>query len=146
MLVSLALSSLFAHISNNSMISHHKEDSSRNMESAPESDEVIPARFWDTNDVFQKLVMEFTYRFDDVLDADKLKSSLERLMEIGEWKNLGARFKKNVGSVKAEDVVYPNVTDKVGRQQQAASHSTSHPNITKRDPASSGHTRRCNRA
>jgi hypothetical protein len=31
-----------------------------------------------------------------VLDAEKLKSSLERLMEIGEWKNLGARFKKNV--------------------------------------------------
>ena len=60
---------------------------------------MIPARFWDTNDVIQKLVMEFTYRFDDVLDAEKLKSSLERLMEIGEWKNLGARFKKNVGSV-----------------------------------------------
>jgi hypothetical protein len=60
-------------------------------------DEVFPARFWDTNNVFQKIVMEFTYRFDDVLDSEKLRSSLERLLEIGEWRNLGARFKKNVG-------------------------------------------------
>jgi hypothetical protein len=51
------------------MISQHKKDSSQNMKTAP--DEVIPARFWDTNDVFQKLVMEFTYRFDDVLEAGK---------------------------------------------------------------------------
>jgi hypothetical protein len=146
MLVSLALSSLVARISNNSMISQDTKDSSRNMETAHENDEVIPARFWDTNDVFQKLVMEFTYRFDDVLDAEKLKSSLERLLEIGEWKNLGARFKKNVGSVKAGDVVHLTVTDKIGRQRQAASNSTSRLNTMKRDPASSGHTRHWNRA
>ena len=63
-------------------------------------DEVFPARFWDTNDFFKKIVMEFTYRFDDVLDAEKLRSSLERLLEIGEWRNLGARFKENVGPVR----------------------------------------------
>jgi hypothetical protein len=79
------------------MVSQRMEDSSRNMKTASENDEVIPARFWDANDVVHKLVMEFTYRFDDVLDAAKLKSSLERLMEIGEWRSLGARFKKNVG-------------------------------------------------
>jgi hypothetical protein len=106
MLVSLAISSLFTRFcSSNSMISQHTEDSSRNMETASENDEVIPARFWDANDIVHKLVMEFTYRFDDVLDAAKLKSSLERLMEIGEWRSLGARFKKNVGSVKIENVV-----------------------------------------
>jgi hypothetical protein len=44
----------------------------------------------------QKIVMEVTLRFDDVLDAGKLKSSLERLLEIGEWRSMGARFKKNV--------------------------------------------------
>jgi hypothetical protein len=84
MLLSLALSSRIAHISNNSMFSQDTKDSLRNMETAHENDEVIPARFWDTNDVFQKLMMEFTYRFDDVLDVEKLKSSLERLLEIGE--------------------------------------------------------------
>lgn len=53
-------------------------------------------RFWDAQDVMQKLVLEFTYRFDDVLDAEKLKSSLERLLEIEGWRGLGARFKKIV--------------------------------------------------
>jgi hypothetical protein len=86
-------------MNNNSMLSQHTEASSRDMETAP-GDEAFPARFWDTNDVFKKIVMEFTYRFDDVLDAEELRSSLERLLEIGEWRNLGARFKKNVGPVR----------------------------------------------
>ncbi|KAM0722813.1 hypothetical protein Q7P37_002255 [Cladosporium fusiforme] len=59
------------------------------------NDEVIPFRYWDEQDVLQKLVLEFTYRFDDVLDSAKLKASLERLLEIGDWRSLGARFKKN---------------------------------------------------
>ena len=59
-------------------------------------DQVEPLRFWDDDDVMQKIVMEFTYRFDDVLSPEKLKTSLERLLEIGEWRCLGARFKKNV--------------------------------------------------
>ena len=58
--------------------------------------EVVPFRFWDEQDAMRRLVMEFTYRFDDVLDAQKLKSSLERLLEIGGWRGLGARFKKSV--------------------------------------------------
>lgn len=53
-------------------------------------------RFWDAQDVMQKLMLEFTYRFDDILDAEKLKSSLERLLEIEGWRGLGARFKKIV--------------------------------------------------
>lgn len=61
------------------------------------NDEVVPFRFWDGSGMMDKIVMEFTYRFDDVLDPAKLKSSLERLLEIGEWKGLGARFRKTVG-------------------------------------------------
>jgi hypothetical protein len=60
--------------------------------------EVVPFRFWDEQNSMEKIVMEFTYRFDDVLDVQKLKSSLERLLEIGEWRGLGARFKRNVSS------------------------------------------------
>jgi hypothetical protein len=86
-------------MNNNNIPSQHTEASSRNMETTYD-DEVFPARFWDTNDVIQKIVLEFTYRFDDVLDAEELRSSLERLLEIGEWRNLGARFKKNVGPVR----------------------------------------------
>lgn len=59
-------------------------------------DEVVPFRFLDQTGVLPKIVMEMTYCFDDVLDAEKLKASLERLLEIGEWRSLGARFRKNV--------------------------------------------------
>jgi hypothetical protein len=62
--------------------------------------EVVPFRSWDEQDTMQRIVMEFSYRFDDVLDVQKLKSSLERLLEIGEWRGLGTRFKKNVSSSK----------------------------------------------
>ena len=65
-------------------------------------DEVVPFRFWDEQDSVRRLVLEFTYRFDDVLDVTKLKSSLERLLEIGEWRGLGARLKKNVSAFTAD--------------------------------------------
>ncbi|KAF9698313.1 hypothetical protein EKO04_003352 [Ascochyta lentis] len=58
-------------------------------------DQVLPLRFWDSNDVFLKLALDFTFRFDDVLDPEKLRSSLERLLQIGDWHQMGARYKKN---------------------------------------------------
>ena len=69
------------------------------MSAATFDDEVVPLRFWDEQDYMQKLVLEFTYRFDDVLEVGKLKSALERLLEIGDWRGLGARFNKNVSRV-----------------------------------------------
>lgn len=66
------------------------------MSAAAFDDEVVPLRFWDEQDTMQKLVLEFTYRFDDVLDSGKLKSALEKLLEIGDWRGLGARFRRNV--------------------------------------------------
>lgn len=59
-------------------------------------DQVVPFRFLDQIGVLPKIVMEMTYCFDDVLEAEKLKTSLQRLLEIGEWRSLGARFRKNV--------------------------------------------------
>jgi hypothetical protein len=84
-------------------------------------DEVVPFRFWDEQDVVQKIVMEFSLRFDDVLDAEKLKSSLERLLEIGEWRGLGARFKKNVScEVSQADVDCPSFSHLTNVTYQAA--------------------------
>ena len=71
----------------------------QDMSAATFDDEVVPLRFWDEQDYMQKLVLEFTYRFDDVLEVGKLKSALERLLEIGDWRGLGARFNKNVSRV-----------------------------------------------
>lgn len=59
-------------------------------------DEVIPMFSADDKPHNRAMVVEFTYRFDDVLDSQKLKSSLERLLELGEWRKLGARVRLNV--------------------------------------------------
>lgn len=59
-------------------------------------DRILPLRFMDSSEVFTKIALDFTLRFDDVLDPDKLRLSLERLFQIGNWHQLGARYKKNV--------------------------------------------------
>jgi hypothetical protein len=59
-------------------------------------DLVLPVRFLDQNEVFQKISFDHTYRFDDVLDVEKLRSALNRLLQIGKWGQLGARYKRNV--------------------------------------------------
>jgi hypothetical protein len=60
------------------------------------TDTVIPFHFMDGNTVMQAMVLEFTFRFDDVLEYHQLQSSLERLLEIGDWRKLGARIRMKV--------------------------------------------------
>lgn len=43
-------------------------------------------------------VLGWTMRFNDVLDANLLHSSLTRLLSIGDWRKLGGRLKRNVSS------------------------------------------------
>lgn len=62
------------------------------------TDRIIPVRYWDDLDYLRSLCHAFTLRFDDVLDVAKLECSLHRLMEIGDWGQLGARLRVNVCS------------------------------------------------
>lgn len=57
---------------------------------------VIPLHSKDDTWMNRGIVLEFTLHFDDVLDPGHLHRSLARLMEIGEWKKLGARLHLNV--------------------------------------------------
>lgn len=66
---------------------------------APETvptDTVVPVPFMDDQQYGRTLCVHFTYQFNDVLDAEKLQRSLQRLLEIGEWRKLGARVRLNV--------------------------------------------------
>jgi len=63
------------------------------------TDRIIPVRYWDDLDYLRSIAHNFTLRFDDVLDVGKLEYSLHRLMEIGDWGQLGARLRLNVSSV-----------------------------------------------
>lgn len=62
------------------------------------TDRIIPLRYWDQLDYIRSLCHDFTFRFDDVLDPAMLKGGLARLMEIGDWGQLGARLRLNVCS------------------------------------------------
>ena len=58
--------------------------------------EVYPVHALDAPKVNHN-VLGWVFRFDDALDADKLKESLCRLLETGDWRKLGGRIRRNVG-------------------------------------------------
>ncbi|KAF2995038.1 hypothetical protein E8E13_000637 [Curvularia kusanoi] len=58
-------------------------------------DKVLPLRLGDSSEVLPKISLDFTLCFDDVLDVDKLRSSLEHVAQVGHWGQIGARYKKN---------------------------------------------------
>ncbi|KAJ9207338.1 hypothetical protein DTO164E3_612 [Paecilomyces variotii] len=59
------------------------------------ADTVIPFHYWDDDPHTRGLSFDITFRFDDVLDHEKLRASLARLLEIGNWRKLGARIRRN---------------------------------------------------
>ncbi|KAK3940297.1 hypothetical protein QBC46DRAFT_385795 [Diplogelasinospora grovesii] len=59
------------------------------------TDDVLPARFFDDSPVVKAVVMRWMVRFDDVFDAEHLRRSLARLLEMGSWRRLGGRFRLN---------------------------------------------------
>lgn len=62
------------------------------------TDQVIPFHVLDDGYVNRNVVMEASYRFDDVLDVDRLRLALHRLMQRDGWKKLGARIRQNASS------------------------------------------------
>lgn len=61
---------------------------------------VYPVHQLDNAHDYRKLFMSYIFRFNDVLDSAKLANSLSTLLEIGDWKKLGGRFRFNVRCTK----------------------------------------------
>jgi hypothetical protein len=61
-----------------------------------ESDDVYPVHMLDDTSTLRDIVVTWTLRFNDVLDADKLHLSLSRLLEIGDWRKVGGRLRLKV--------------------------------------------------
>lgn len=59
------------------------------------TDRIIPLRYWDDLNYLRSIRHAFTFRFDDALDVTKLETALLRLMEIGDWGQIGARLRLN---------------------------------------------------
>jgi hypothetical protein len=52
--------------------------------------------YFDDNAINRSVLLYITLRFDDNLDPEKLRRALERLMELGDWRKLGARVRMTV--------------------------------------------------
>ncbi|KAJ5887881.1 hypothetical protein N7495_007922 [Penicillium taxi] len=61
--------------------------------------QVIPLHSKDDTWMNRGIALEFTLQFDYVLDPEHLRRSLQRLLEIGDWKKLGARLKQRHGKL-----------------------------------------------
>lgn len=59
-------------------------------------DDVYPVHTLDDTPTMRSILITWTICFNDVLDADKLQSSLSTLLEIGDWKKLGGRLRLKV--------------------------------------------------
>ncbi|CAM1503471.1 Fc.00g010620.m01.CDS01 [Cosmosporella sp. VM-42] len=60
-----------------------------------ETDDIYPLHMLDDTKTLRDIVVTWTLRFNDVLDADKLHVSLSRLLEIGDWRKVGGRLRLN---------------------------------------------------
>jgi hypothetical protein len=61
-----------------------------------EDDDVYPVHTLDDTKTLRSLMIAWTICFNDALDAEQLRSSLTRLMEIGDWRKIGGRLRLKV--------------------------------------------------
>ncbi|KAE9994086.1 hypothetical protein EG327_001484 [Venturia inaequalis] len=59
-----------------------------------ETDDVYPIYKADQSKQLRELLMIWTLKFNDVLDPGLLQTSLTELLEIGDWRKLGGRFRQ----------------------------------------------------
>lgn len=72
-----------------------RQHSSEKSPTPSDGSKVYPLHMLDDTKGCREYMIALTFRFDDVLDAEKLRASLSRLLEIGDWRKLGGRLRKN---------------------------------------------------
>lgn len=60
------------------------------------TDQVIPLHFFDDSLIFRSIIVYMLIVVNDVLDPEKLRGSLERLIQRHGWQKLGGRLRKTV--------------------------------------------------
>lgn len=65
------------------------------------TDRVVPVGFFDNTILFRTFVMYTLFVFDDVLEPEKLHSSMESVISRPGWSKMGARLRRRVS--------YPNI-------------------------------------
>lgn len=92
------------------------------------SDDIVyPTHMIDNVSVLKFLVMAWTMRFNDVLNADKLHKSLAELLTVGDWKKLGGRLRYGHNRRGALEVHVPTTYT---NERPAVSYSHQHYDIS----------------
>ncbi|KAI1267383.1 hypothetical protein F5Y18DRAFT_336789 [Xylariaceae sp. FL1019] len=60
------------------------------------TDEVVPVQLFDNTSTLRKVIMVWSFRFEEVLDPDKLNDSLSQLLQMEGWRKLGGRFRRRL--------------------------------------------------
>lgn len=60
------------------------------------TDEIVPMHLFDDTSYLRGYTLIWTFKFDDVLDADMLGDSLSELFQTDGWRKLGGRLRKKV--------------------------------------------------
>jgi hypothetical protein len=60
------------------------------------ADRIVPLNFFDDGPLWRAFILYSMFVFEEVLDAAKLQTSLERLVHKDGWWKLGARLRQNV--------------------------------------------------
>ncbi|KAH8817507.1 hypothetical protein F5884DRAFT_897142 [Xylogone sp. PMI_703] len=58
-----------------------------------ETDDIIPVHLFDDSSAARGIVVVWTYKFEDVLDPDKLHAALSQLFQMDGWRRLSGRFR-----------------------------------------------------
>ncbi|KAK1979264.1 hypothetical protein LZ30DRAFT_631512 [Colletotrichum cereale] len=58
-----------------------------------ETDYVYPLHVLDDTKMYREIFINWIMVFDDVLDPEKLRRSLTRVLELGDWKKIGGRLR-----------------------------------------------------
>ncbi len=62
------------------------------------TDAVVPLHYFDDTPLWRAFILYSMFVFDDALDPEKLRASLEVLTKREGWRKLGARLRRSVSS------------------------------------------------
>lgn len=68
------------------------------------TDEVVPMHLFDDVSYLHGYNLIWTFKFNDVLDADMLGRSLAELFQSEGWRKLGGRLRKKVRESRAQNI------------------------------------------
>ncbi|RYP73398.1 hypothetical protein DL771_003666 [Monosporascus sp. 5C6A] len=59
------------------------------------TDEVVPVHLFDDTSTLRGVIMVWTFRFEEVLDPEKLNDALSQLLQMEGWRKLGGRYRRH---------------------------------------------------